>query len=160
MQNLLRNVQNMKPSQPSQPSAASNQRQQTAAANPPSPPSGAARASEGPDRAFKPSGQAIDAIRGQVSKNWNFDSGRKDANSMVVEIRIEVARDHQVIKAEIDPQYLPRYRSDSAFRASADAAIRAIMRSSPLQLLPQEFTADTYDKWRTIVFKFDPRDMF
>ncbi|WP_029010377.1 membrane protein [Azospirillum halopraeferens] len=123
-------------------------------------PSGARVAAAGPDKPFQPSGRAIDAIRGQVSKNWNFDPGRRDSASMVVEIRIEVARDRTVVRAEIDPQYLPRYRSDAAFRASADAAVRAIMRSSPLDLLPGEFTPDTYDKWRTIVFKFDPRDMF
>ncbi|MGQ9371485.1 hypothetical protein [Azospirillum sp. A39] len=127
---------------------------------PSSPPSGAKVATAGPDKPFRPSGQAIDAIRSQVGKNWNFDPGRRDSGTMVMEIRIEVARDRTVVRAELDDKYLSRYRSDSAFRAAAEAAKRAIMRSSPLDLLPGEFTPETYDQWRTIVFTFDPRDMF
>ncbi|XKH35221.1 hypothetical protein ACIU1J_02690 [Azospirillum doebereinerae] len=123
-------------------------------------PAGAAKAANGPDKPFKPSGRALDAIRGQLSKNWNFDSGRKDANSMQIEIHVEVARDRSVIQAYIDEKYRSRYMTDAAFRASADAAVRAVKRSSPLDLLTSEFTADTYESWRYIVFNFDPRDMF
>ncbi|BAI71621.1 hypothetical protein AZL_009830 [Azospirillum sp. B510] len=123
-------------------------------------PAGAAKATNGPDKPFKPSGRALDAIRGQLSKNWNFDSGRKDAASMQIEIHVEVGRDHSVIRAWIDEKYRSRYMSDAAFRASADAAVRAVKRSSPLDLLASEFTSQTYEDWRFIVFNFDPRDMF
>jgi hypothetical protein len=79
---------------------------------------------------------------------------------MKVEIHIEVAPDRTVLKAYIDEKYRSRYQSDPAFRAAADAAVRAVRRSSPLELLPDEFTASTYEQWRYIVFTFDPRDMF
>jgi hypothetical protein len=114
----------------------------------------------GPEKAFKPSGRAIDAIRGQVSKNWNFDPGRKDSGSMVVMLRIDVALDGTVIKADFEPETRARMGSDTHFRSAAEAALRAVLRTQKLDLLTGEFTPDTYDKWRTIVFTFDPRDMF
>lgn len=79
---------------------------------------------------------------------------------MQIEIHVEVGRDRSVIQAYIDEKYRSRYMTDAAFRASADAAVRAVKRSSPLELLTSEFTADKYDQWRYIVFNFDPRDMF
>lgn len=79
---------------------------------------------------------------------------------MQVEIRIEVGRDRRVLNAYIDEKYRSRYLSDAAFRAAADAAVRAVKRSSPLDLLTEEFTDSTYEQWRYIVFTFDPRDMF
>ena len=123
-------------------------------------PNGGPKATQGPDRAFKPSGKAIDAIRSQVGKNWNFDPGRKDAGNMVVEIRIDVAPDGTVLRADLDDATRARAMSDSHFRAAAESALRAIMKTQKLDLLSSEFTPDTYDKWRTIIFKFDPRDMF
>jgi hypothetical protein len=79
---------------------------------------------------------------------------------MQIEIHVEVGRDHSVVRAWIDDKYRSRYMSDAAFRASADAAVRAVKRSSPLELLTSEFTPQTYEDWRFIVFNFDPRDMF
>lgn len=164
LSDLLSNVGKIKPSDnpkaDGKASASANSdakpSQKTASAAP----AGAAKATNGPDKPFKPSGRALDAIRGQLSKNWNFDSGRKDAGSMQIEIHVEVGRDHSVIRAWIDEKYKSRYMSDAAFRASADAAVRAVKRSSPLDLLPSEFTSQTYEDWRFIVFNFDPRDMF
>jgi hypothetical protein len=156
LSDLLDSVDKIKPSTSAKSEAKSESKPtQTAQA-----PSGAAKAIAGPDKPFKPSGRAINAISGQVGKNWNFDPGRKDAGSMQLEIRIEVARDRRVLNAYIDEKYRSRYQSDSAFRAAADAAVRAVKRSSPLDLLPEEFTDRNYEQWRYIVFTFDPRDMF
>ena len=49
-----------------------------------------------------------------------------------------------------------RYNRDSAFRAAADSALRALRnpRCSPLKLPPEK-----YDQWKTIVINFDPQDM-
>ncbi|HEY0832718.1 MAG TPA: TonB C-terminal domain-containing protein [Azospirillum sp.] len=151
---LLGNVQKLKPSDNAKADAKAQPQQQAASA-----PAGAAKATSGPQRDFKPSGRAIDAIRSQVSKNWNFDPGRKDAGNMAVEIRIEVAVDGTVLRTDLSEDTRRRALSDSHFRAAAESALRAINRTQKLDLLPSEFTPETYEKWRTIVFAFDPRDM-
>ncbi|PWC32153.1 cell envelope integrity protein TolA [Azospirillum sp. TSO22-1] len=155
--NLLKDVAKLKPSDQKSDAKPSPSSTQTASAQ--AAPSGPKNVA-GPDRAFKPSGRAIDAIRGQVSKNWNFDPGRKDSSSMVVQLRIDVALDGTVIKADFEPETRARMGSDSHYRSAAEAALRAVLRTQKLDLLTSEFTPDTYDKWRTIVFTFDPRDMF
>ncbi|HYG87309.1 MAG TPA: hypothetical protein VD978_13710, partial [Azospirillum sp.] len=151
--NLLKDVAKLKPTD----QKSDAKPQQTAA---PSAPTGAAKATQGPDKPFKPSGRAIDAIRGQVGKNWNFDPGRKDSGNMIVQLRIDVAMDGTVMKADFEPETRARMGSDTHFRSAAEAALRAVLRTQKLDLLASEFTPDTYDKWRTIVFTFDPRDMF
>jgi len=78
---------------------------------------------------------------------------------MAVEIRIEVAVDGTVLRTELSEETRRRALSDSHYRAAAESALRAINRTQKLDLLPSEFTPETYEKWRTIVFAFDPRDM-
>ncbi|MGY0789727.1 hypothetical protein ACW7BJ_10140 [Azospirillum argentinense] len=158
---LLKNVQKNAPAKPAaSESKADAKPTQHAAASPA--PSGAAKAVNGPDKPFKPSGRAIDGIRGAVSKNWNFDPGRKDAGNMQVEIIVELGRDGSVLNATINERYRSRYMSDAAFRASADAALRAVKRASPLPIseFSGDFTPARYEEWRYFVFNFDPRDMF
>ncbi|CAO3443737.1 TolA protein [Azospirillum argentinense] len=158
---LLKNVQKSAPAKPAaSESKADAKPTQHAAAS--SAPSGAAKAVNGPDKPFKPSGRAIDGIRGAVSKNWNFDPGRKDAGNMQVEIIVELGRDGSVLNATINERYRSRYMSDAAFRASADAALRAVKRASPLPIseFSGDFTPARYEEWRYFVFNFDPRDMF
>ncbi|WP_247876543.1 TonB C-terminal domain-containing protein [Azospirillum brasilense] len=158
---LLKNVQKNAPAKPAaSESKADAKPTQHAAASPA--PSGAAKAVNGPDKPFKPSGRAIDGIRGAVGKNWNFDPGRKDAGNMQVELRVELSRDGTVLNVTADPKYEARYRSDAAFRASVDAAIRAIRKTSPLPIgeFSGDFTPARYEEWRYFVFNFDPRDMF
>lgn len=156
LQALLSSVEKGKPTDTPKKDAKPAHQQAAAA------PSGAAKAVNGPDKPFKPSGRAIDGIRGAVSKNWNFDPGRKDAGNMKVEIIVELDRDGSVLSARIDEKYRSRYMSDSAFRASADAALRAVKRASPLPVreFSSDFSPDKYDEWRYFVFNFDPRDMF
>lgn len=152
---ILKDVAKMKPAEQKADSKPSSSQSASAQAAPSGPKNVA-----GPDRAFRPSGKAIDAIRGQVSKNWNFDPGRKDAGNMRVQLRIDVALDGTVVRADFEPETRARMGSDSHFRSAAEAALRAVLRTQKLDLLSSEFTPDTYDKWRTIVFTFDPRDMF
>lgn len=153
---LLKGVAKLKPSDQKSDAKPQPSSQQTASAQ--AAPTGP-KSIAGPEKAFKPSGRAIDAIRGQLSKNWNFDPGRKDAASMVVQLRIDVALDGTVIKADFEPETRARMGSDTHFRSAAEAALRAVLRTQKLDLLSGEFTPDTYDKWRVIVFTFDPRDM-
>jgi hypothetical protein len=148
-------VQKLKPtaesgdSKPNQSRAASN-----------ATPSGAKKAVAGPERDFKPSGKAVDAIRGQLSKLWNIDTGRKNDGDLRVVVRVEVDRDGTVLNAVLDDASAARANTDRGYRAAAEAALRAITRAQKLSLLPEEFTAATYNNWRHFVFTFDPRDMF
>ena len=162
MADLLKNVQKLKPSDAPKSDAKPSDAKPTQQAAAPSAPAGAAKAVNGPDKPFKPSGRAIDGIRGAVSRNWNFDPGRKDAGNMQVEIIVELGRDGSVLTAAIHEKYRSRYMSDAAFRASADAAVRAIKRTSPLPIteFSGDFTPAKYEEWRYFVFNFDPRDMF
>ena len=50
-----------------------------------------------------------------------------------------------------------RYNRDSFFRAAADSARRAVFHPhcNPLAL-----PLDKYDIWKTIIIRFNPREMF
>ncbi|MDR3448669.1 MAG: energy transducer TonB [Alphaproteobacteria bacterium] len=95
-----------------------------------------------------------DALRRQIEQCWNPPIGARDAQSLVVEVVIDVNADKTVANADIVDK--GRYNTDSFFRAAADAAVRAVRnpRCSPL-ILPE----GKFDQWKRIDFTFDPRDM-
>lgn len=95
-----------------------------------------------------------DALRRQIATCWNPPTGARDAQSLIVELVIDVNPDRTVQNTDIVDK--ARYNSDSFFRAAADSAVRALRnpRCSPLEL-----PADRYDQWKRIDFTFDPRDL-
>jgi outer membrane biosynthesis protein TonB len=95
-----------------------------------------------------------DALRRQIEQCWNPPVGARDAQSLIVEVVIDVNPDRTVANADIVDK--SRYASDPFFRAAADAAMRAVRnpKCSPLEL-----AADKYEQWKRIDFTFDPRDM-
>jgi hypothetical protein len=98
-----------------------------------------------------------DAIRQQIASNWNVVSGAKDAGNMVVKLKITLAIDGTVRNVVIVDQ--ARYTTDAFFKATADSAVRAVLKSSPLKNLPPE-KYDVRDGWRELELSFDPKDMF
>ena len=96
----------------------------------------------------------LDAFRHQIEPCWNIPSGAKYAENLAVEVRVTMARDRTVKSTRVVDQ--GRYSRDSAFRAAADAAVRALRnpRCSPLKLPPEK-----YEQWKTIVINFDPSNM-
>ncbi len=100
-----------------------------------------------------------DAVRQQVMQNWSLSSvsGAKDAQNMVVTLNIKVAVDGTVQDVEIKDKM--RYNTDSFYKAMADSAVRAVLKSSPLKGLPPE-KYDVKDGWREMEMNFDPREMF
>ena len=100
-----------------------------------------------------------DAIRQQIMRNWSLSSvsGGRDVQEMVVTLNIKMARDGSVSDVKIENQL--RYNTDSFFRAIADSAVRAVLKSSPLKELPIE-KYDVKDGWREIQMNFDPSEMF
>jgi outer membrane biosynthesis protein TonB len=95
-----------------------------------------------------------DALRRQIEQCWNPPVGARDAQSLVVEVVIDVNADRTVSNAEVVDKF--KYATDPFFRAAADAAIRAVRnpKCNPLELAP-----DKYEQWKRINFTFDPRDM-
>ena len=95
-----------------------------------------------------------DALRRQIGQCWSPPIGARDAQTLVVELIIDVNADRTVANTDIVDK--ARYASDSFFRAAADSAVRAVRNP---QCSPLELPADKYDQWKRIDFTFDPRDM-
>ncbi|HKV16341.1 MAG TPA: hypothetical protein VJQ81_14925 [Reyranella sp.] len=109
------------------------------------------QASMAPNLAAVVSASEIEGVRNKIRPCWNSFGGAKDAP--IVTLVVQMNQDGTPVKAEVEDT--GRYRSDSVFRAAADAAWRAVMnpRCQPWPLSPEK-----YNSWRTITFHFDPRD--
>lgn len=96
----------------------------------------------------------LDAFKYQLEPCWNVPAGAKFAEDLAVEIRVSMAPDGTVKSSSVLNK--ARYNRDSAFRAAADSALRALRnpRCSPLKL-----PADKYEQWKSIVINFDPKEM-
>ncbi|MEI6986432.1 MAG: cell envelope integrity protein TolA [Rhodospirillaceae bacterium] len=126
----------------------------------PDAPSGNGRvtgASTAPTFGDRLSGPETDALVSQIGHCWNVDPGKIKTGDNIVDILIEVGPDRRVISAKIDEKHKPRMANDPPYRATAEAALRAVLnpRCQPLALPPERF-----DTWRNIRFTFDPKDMY
>ncbi len=96
-----------------------------------------------------------EAVMRQVEPCWSIPAGVKDAHKIRVEVRIYLKPDGTLSGP---PRVLDskRMRSDLAFRAVAESALRALRnpRCSPLRLPLKSF-----ETWREISFNFDPREL-
>lgn len=97
----------------------------------------------------------MDALRKQLEGCWNVPIGARDADNLIVDVRISVNQDKTVRDVKIIDS--ARYKSDSFFRAAADSAVRAVLsdQCNPL-ILPN----DKYNQWKIITFRFNPKEMF
>jgi outer membrane biosynthesis protein TonB len=96
----------------------------------------------------------LDAIRSQISRCWNVPVGAKDAENLVVDIKVHVNPDGTIRKARIlDSE---RMKRDNYFRRAAESAYRAVInpRCSPLRLPPRK-----YEQWKTFTLSFNPKEM-
>ena len=91
----------------------------------------------------------------QVTPCWSIPAGVKDAHTIRVGVRIYLKPDgHLSGPPKVEDSN--RMRSDLAFRAVAESALRALRnpRCSPLRLPLKSF-----ETWREISFNFDPREL-
>lgn len=97
----------------------------------------------------------IDLVRQQIRKCWNVPAGAKDAENLVIEIKITMNQDGTVNTARI--QNDSRLASDGFFRAAAESALRAVLnpRCSPYKLPREKFSS-----WQSMTLSFNPKDMF
>ena len=97
----------------------------------------------------------IDAIAGRLRACWNLDPGAMGIKDMIIEIRAFLIKDGSVRKVDIINT--SRYNSDAHFRSVADSARRAVYICAPYSIFADKY-ADKYDKWNTMLLRFNPLD--
>jgi hypothetical protein len=95
----------------------------------------------------------IDAIRHRIQQCWVIPAGARDADKLVVSIRVWVNPDGTVREAHILDQ--SRMLKDVFFRSAAESARRAVLnpRCSPLPIPPKK-----YDQFKELVLDFNPKE--
>jgi type IV secretory pathway VirB10-like protein len=96
-----------------------------------------------------------DAIKSQFIQCWRVPIGARDAATLAARVAVSLNQDGSVQQAMLAADQLSRYQSDRAFRAAADAAIRAVWKCNPIQNMP----IDKYNSWKEIELNFDPSEM-
>lgn len=95
-----------------------------------------------------------EAVAAQLRRCWIVPAGAKNAEELIIGIRVDMNPDATVRNSLIVD--IDRAMSDSFFRAAAESALRATKnpRCQPLPL-----PLDQYDQWRSMTLNFDPKDM-
>lgn len=136
---LAKAIESLRPSQPTPQAPQPQQQQQTSSS------------SRAANISLQPTASELDYVRGQIERHWNFDIGARDAGNLIVQVHVALLPDGSVVRADIVPD--PRYDTDSFYRSAADSARRAVLAASPLRLPP-----NSYDKFKDLTLKFDPRN--
>jgi hypothetical protein len=95
------------------------------------------------------SGAELDQARQQLATCWYLNPQKNAARIPPVEIQVELLPDGTVSSAQVVKA--DRMKTDAAFQDAADAALRAVLKCSPLKLPP-----DKYLYWKSTVFRFNP----
>ncbi len=94
----------------------------------------------------------IDAFRTQMRRCWNPPSGARNAEDLIVQVRVSLAPNGMI---SAGPKVMNRTQlGDPFFRAAAESVLRAIRRCQPFEMPPEKYAA-----WRDIELKFDPGKM-
>lgn len=97
------------------------------------------------------SADAIDWLRERIERCWSPPVGVREAQNLVVKLRIELQQSGEVIGV---PEIM-NASSDPLFDIAAASAVRAVLSCQPYNGLPP----DKYQAWRDIILNFDPRRM-
>ncbi len=73
-------------------------------------------------------------ISNQIIPHWVVAGGVKNAETLIIRVRIKVKDNGEVPASSIEILDKDRYNSDSVFRSAADSAKRAILKASPLKI--------------------------
>ena len=73
-------------------------------------------------------------VSNQIIPHWVVTSGVKNAETLIIRVRIKVKDNGEVPASSIEILDKDRYNSDSVFRSAADSAKRAILKASPLKI--------------------------
>ncbi len=99
----------------------------------------------------------IDAIRRHFEKCWNIPAGARDAQDLAVDIRVSLAPDATVQRAEIVSS--SRMATDPYYRAAAESAYRAVLNPMCHSLQDVGLRPEQYDQWKDLVITFNPKQM-
>ncbi len=88
--------------------------------------------SYGNGKGFTDSDAAI--ISSQIIPHWVVPGGVRNAESLIIKIRIKLKDNGEVIPSSIEILDMDRYNSDYVFRSAADSAKRAILEASPFKI--------------------------
>ncbi len=91
-------------------------------------------------------------IRSQIYPNWFVPAGIKNAESIIVEIEVNIAESGEVISARILDE--KKCMAQQNTRVAAESAKRAVILSSPIKIPPV-----LRGKLRKFVLRFNPKDI-
>tara|TARA_R110002020_G_scaffold316361_10_gene531581 strand:+ start:17662 stop:18735 length:1074 start_codon:yes stop_codon:yes gene_type:complete len=94
----------------------------------------------------------MDALRGQIQKNWNIIPGMADGGDVRVTVKMRLDLAGNIVG---QPDVTATGGSEGVRRTLSGSARRAVLKSQPYQL-PQE----KYDSWAEVIVNFDPSQMF
>jgi len=97
----------------------------------------------------------IDYVRQQIARCWNLPAGAKDAENLIIEIKVSMNPDGTVQEARIQNQ--SRMLADGFYRAAAESALRAVLNP---RCQPFKLPRDKYNIWQSMTLTFNPREMF
>lgn len=94
----------------------------------------------------------MDALRGQIQKNWAYIAGIEGADGVQIRVIMKLDKSGGIIG---EPEVTASGGTDNARRVYQSSALRAVRRSAPFANLP----ADKYDAWSEVVVNFTPSDL-
>lgn len=97
----------------------------------------------------------ISVLRAHIARCWNVHSGAMGAKHHVVDVEIHLSKDGFVKSAQVVDK--ARMKSDPYYRVSAETAQRSLLDD---ECNPLPIPSSSYEKWKVITFRFDPKDMF
>lgn len=94
----------------------------------------------------------MDALRGQIQKNWSVISGIEGAEGIIIRVTMKLDQNGEIVG---QPEVEASGGSESARRTLQGSALRAVRKSAPFKGLPP----DKYDAWSEVVVNFDPSEL-
>ena len=91
----------------------------------------------------------IDMVKNHVQTCWNLPYGGTTIKDKTIDLKIKTNPDGSVVNVDIIDK--KSYNDNPIFRATADAARRAVKDCSPLPT-----NSEKYDLWKNFTFQFDP----
>jgi hypothetical protein len=92
-------------------------------------------------------------ISGQIYPHWAVPSGVRDAENIIIEIRVQLRDNGEVIPSGVKILDEKRYATDYIFRAAADSARRAVLEASPLTI-----PRDKIEMFRDFILRFNLKE--
>jgi hypothetical protein len=94
-----------------------------------------------------------EVISSQIYPHWVVPSGVRDAENIIIEMRVQLRENGEVIPSSVKILDEKKYATDYVFRAAADSARRAILEASPLKI-----SKDKIELFRDFILRFNIKE--